>query len=261
MEGGGFIRGHAVRDDRALARIAEGLGALADPARFARKYDVPDAPVLLYAMGDGNHSLAAAKGHWDNVRRALSPEARASHPARHALVELVNVHDEGLVFEPIHRVVFDVDPEALLSRAPAYFGKQGGGATVEELPTPEAQRERLEALWKAKDGRHAVGYVSSGRRGVLVIDRPTSNLEVGSLQVFLDDDLAGSKSTIDYIHGHDVVESLSAEPRRIGFLLPPMDKSELFKTVIVDGALPRKTFSMGEADEKRYYLEARRIVP
>lgn len=262
MERGGSLRGHAVTDEASLSRVRDGLAALADPGAFQKKYGVAEDAVLLYAMGDGNHSLAAAKVHWENVKQTLSAAERETHPARHALVELVNVHDDGIVFEPIHRVVFGVEPSALLSRAPGYFEQSGARATIEELPDPKTQQSRLAELWAASDGRHAAGFVAGDRRGVLVIEGFSSNLDVGSLQAFLDADLAGNEqASIDYIHGDDVVESLSKEPRRIGFFLPKMNKSDLFKTVIVDGALPRKTFSMGEAAEKRFYFEARRIVP
>jgi hypothetical protein len=119
----------------------------------------------------------------------------------------------------------------------------------------------LHDAWQARDGSQTVGFVAKGRRGNVVVRRPPSNLAVGSLQAFLDDWANGHAGvTMDYIHGSEVVERLSAEPDRVGFLLPPMPKSELFRTVLVDGALPRKTFSMGEADEKRFYLEARRII-
>lgn len=260
MEGGGRLVGHAVPEE-ALAEVTEGLRALADPSRFGAKYGISDTSVLLYAMGDGNHSLAAAKAHWENVKATLSESERATHPARHALVELVNVHDEGLAFEPIHRVVFGVAPDSLLERAPAYYAGKGSQCSIETVSDVAEQKKRLEAAWSSRGGAHAVGFVTKTRRGVLTVESPKHNLEVGSLQTFLDDDLQGNAdATIDYIHGDDVVESLSSEPERIGFYLPSMDKSDLFKTVIVDGALPRKTFSMGEADEKRFYFEARRIV-
>jgi uncharacterized protein (DUF1015 family) len=260
MEGGGAIRGWAVDDDASLRQVESGLARLVDPSRFASRYAV-SGDVLLYAMGDGNHSLAAAKVHWEALKQSLSETDREAHPARHALVELVNVHDAGLVFEPIHRVVFGVDPQALLRAMLAELEAQGSRAEIEHVDTLKAQTERLRKLWK-QSGRHAYGFVTRGTRGIVTVERPKANLAVGTLQPFLDEYLESrGGASIDYIHGADVVESLSAQPDRIGFLLPAMDKSELFKTVLVDGALPRKTFSMGEADEKRYYLEARRIVP
>ncbi len=261
MEGGGSVRGWAVDDAEAADRVTAALAALADTTAFRARYGVTTDHVLLYAVGDGNHSLAAGKVHWENVKKALSEAERAKHPARWALVELVNVHDPGLVFEPIHRVVFGVDGAALLARAPAWFEARGSRITLEAADSPAGQTARLEALWR-DPARQAIGYVSAAGRGVLVVEKPPSNIAVGSLQAFLDDDLSGrSGVSTDYIHGADVVEELSRDPNRIGFLLPAMDKGDLFKTVLLDGVLPRKTFSMGEADEKRFYLEARKIVP
>ncbi len=260
MENGGRLRAHEVSDNGALEAIRSALESLAQQSKFREKYGVQGDDVLLYAMGDGNHSLAAAKAHWDQVKKTLSPTEREEHPARHAIVELVNVHDEGLVFEPIHRVVFGVDPRALLDGAPAYFEKRGSRCSTESVSDAASQKRKLETLWTSGE-RHAIGYVTSSDRGILFVDDPRHNLAVGSLQNFLDDELGGRKGvSTDYIHGDDVVESLSADPERIGFYLPSMDKSDLFKTVILDGALPRKTFSMGEADEKRFYFEARKIV-
>lgn len=259
MEGGGAIRGFAVDDPDSIRSVEAGLAALADPARCASRYGT-SGDVLLYAMGDGNHSLAAAKVHWGNLKRTLGETEQKHHPARHALVELVNVHDEGLVFEPIHRVVFGIAPDSLLDAMRSDFEAQGSRFGLEMLDDSGAQRARLRALWSQSEV-HAIGFVTQSKRGVITVASPKANLAVGMLQPFLDRYVETSRgASMDYIHGGDVVESLAAHPERIGLLLPPMDKSDLFKTVLVDGALPRKTFSMGEAEEKRYYLEARRIV-
>lgn len=238
MQKGGHIKGFKVSDKKALSRVFASLEKLADKASFAGKYGVgADKGVLLFAVGDGNHSLATAKTHWENVKKYLNPNDITGHPARYAMVEVVNVHDEGLKFEPIHRVVFNVKPEELLAAFREYAGKPSAGK------------------------RHVIRYVSKAGNGEISVSNPRFNLEVGTLQDFLDKYAAEHKGAeIDYIHGDDVVRKLSSKDGNIGFYLSAMDKSELFRTVILDGTLPRKTFSMGEAEEKRYYMECRKIV-
>ena len=222
----GHITGYQVSDDAALDGVASALQALC----------VGENP-FLYAVGDGNHSLASAKAHWENVKQTLSDDELLTHPARFALAELVNVHDDGLEFEPIHRICTDVDPVALLEEMEAYFQEKRSG-----------------------DIAQTVTYLYNGVRNTFNMGAGTHALTVGSLQEFLDQKLTTSAMKIDYIHGEDVVEALSSAPNAIGFLLPVMDKSELFPGVASAGVLPRKTFSMGEAFEKRFYLECRKIT-
>ena len=260
MEGGGAIRAWRVTRPEHEAAIVRALAALAAPAAYRARYGAEGEDVLLYAVGDGNHSLAAAKVHWEALRSELSAAELEGHPARFALVELVNVHDDGLIFEPIHRVAFGVDPASVLEAMPAHFADLGGSCSVEDVADPASWQRELERAWSERGSEQVVGFVTAGRRGILRIQGSGSNLPVGSLQVFLDAHLpAVSGSSLDYIHGRDVLESLSSGADRLGFFLPAMHKSELFETVIKDGVLPRKTFSMGEAEEKRFYLEARRI--
>ncbi|RGX54345.1 DUF1015 domain-containing protein [Anaerotruncus sp. AF02-27] len=229
MEQGGHISGYAV-DAQSRAGIDAALGALAG-AQAAQS-----ASPLLFAVGDGNHSLATAKACFEKLRAELPKEQWENHPARYALVELVNVHDPAMEFEPIHRIVCGVDPDALLAEIRRYY-----------------------RVSDAADSGQSLTYVTRERTGRLFIENPSSALAVGTLQNFLDDYLAKHGGTVDYIHGDDVLKSLAQSPDAIGFLLPAMQKSELFPTVVADGALPRKTFSMGHAYEKRYYLECRRI--
>ena len=233
MEQGGRVSGYLLSKEQA-DKVQKQLAGLADPARFAHFYHAAGKPVLTYAMGDGNHSLATAKACWEELKPTLSEAERQTHPARYALVELVNLHDDSLEFEPLHRVLFGVDPKQLLADLlAAYPGAHYG----------------------AGEG-HQITYVLPGERGILTVPHPTAQLEVGTLQTFLDQYLEAHGGKIDYIHGEDVVEQLVQQPDSIGFLLPGMGKDQLFPTVIFDGALPRKTFSMGEAHDKRVYLEA-----
>jgi hypothetical protein len=257
MQNSGHLKGWKVTDAALLEQIGKALTALAGGDRFRARYGVEDEATMLYAMGDGNHSFATAKAIWEQLKAdAADPAEVMDHPARYALVELVNVHDPGLEFEAIHRVLFDVDPADLLERAAAYYREAGTPCTVRRCASlVEAQQVAAAAAG------HAVPFVSASGFGVLSVDRPGLTLEVATLQNFLDDDLGRRpRARIDYIHGADAVTRLGAQPGNVGFYLPAISKHDLFKTIVRDGALPRKTFSMGEADEKRFYLEARRIT-
>ena len=258
MQGSGALRGWRVDQPALLAEVANALAALADKARFQQRYDVEDDEVMLYAMGDGNHSFATAKAIWEQLKsEAADPAEVMDHPARYALVELVNVHDPGLEFEAIHRVVFDVSVDDLLAKADEYYRKAGTPCSVEKYPGLEEATAAAEAAGVA----HAIVFVSADGFGLLRIDHPTLTLEVATLQSFLDNYLKKQpKSRIDYIHGDEAVTRLGSQNGNIGFYLPSISKHDLFRTIVRDGALPRKTFSMGEADEKRFYLEARRIT-
>ena len=236
MEKGGQIAGYLL-DKEQTEDVLTKMAALADPDRFAKYYNAEGYPVLTFAMGDGNHSLATAKACWEELKPTLSEAERETHPARYALIELTNLHDDSLEFEAIHRVLFDVDGEKLLNDYIAAY--------------PGAHLGEGEG--------HQVTYILNGKKGVVTVPNPSAQLEVGTLQAFLDTYLKENGGKIDYIHGEDVTEQLASQPNSIGFILPCMDKDQLFPTVIFDGALPRKTFSMGEAHDKRFYLESRKI--
>lgn len=190
---------------------------------------------MLYAVGDGNHSLATAKACWENIKK--SGVDLENHPARYALVEIENIHDTALDFEPIHRIILNCDSDDLLNELNKYCGISEDGS----------------------ENQQQISCVICGKSKKLYISNPTSNLAVGTLQNFLDKYMEGKNCEIDYIHGDDVVAELSMKDNSIGFLLPSMEKSDLFKTIVTDGILPRKTFSMGEACDKRFYVEARKI--
>jgi hypothetical protein len=200
-------------------------------------------------MGDGNHSLATAKATWEKMKPHVSPD----HPARYALVEIENVHDKGLDFEPIHRVLFGIKQDVLAAL------KQRFGIGMHYSPCP-GYDDMIRFVESGASPFQSFGFVRGDERGVIEIANPTSNLAVGTLQAFLDDFLrSGGAQSIDYVHGNDTLDKLSCEEGCVGFYLPKMAKGDLFKTVILDGALPRKTFSMGAAHEKRYYMECRKI--
>jgi len=255
MMEGGFIEGYQVNDPVLLQNIYEALMNLKSQDSFSGKYNV-DASVspLLFAVGDGNHSLATAKACWDNIKKSLSDEEKNRHPARYALVELVNIHDPALQFEPIHRILFNVDADEVLNAFVKFYSDKG-------IPCGYEYTEDIGKIHGTDSKKHAIAFISGGRTGYVWVGNPIFSIDVGTLQHFLDSYLgANPDAAVDYVHGTEIVEKLCRNERNLGFLLSPMNKSDLFRTVILDGALPRKTFSMGEAEEKRYYLECRKII-
>jgi len=313
MQGGGHIKGWKVDDEESFSMVAQALSKLICSSSGSEDGDGSSASVmgaedstfisaksvdngcsssgdgsktasihscsdLLFAVGDGNHSLASAKAHWENVKAALLksrsaqavdpsasqqghlPEQAESyipeHPARYALVEIVNVHDEGIVFEPIHRVLFNIDASTIADLLKKYCTKQH----LADFRLFDSKEDMEEAKKKLGNNGHVIPFILEGRYGIMIIENPVSNIEVGSLQSILDELISNNPDIeIDYIHGDNVVTALGSKPGAMGFYLPVMNKHDLFPTVKLDGVLPRKTFSMGEAEEKRYYLECRRI--
>lgn len=243
MEGGGHVSGWLLGEAE-LSLTAAALQALASPEAFqARCQAGRDEPPLLFAVGDGNHSLATAKECYERQKRLTPPDQWDTLPARYALCEVVNLHDPSLDFKPIHRVVFHTDPGQLIAALIQAFPQVVRG----RVPGPQ------------EGPFHPLRYVWEGGEETLYVLHPKAQLPVGTLQGFLDEYLASHPGRIDYIHGEGVARRLAARPNHVTFLLPPMDKSSLFPTVIREGLLPRKTFSMGAAQHKRFYLEARRI--
>ena len=242
MQGGGHIEGYFTAADSDVSRqITDALSRLL----------VRSADGFLFAVGDGNHSLATAKAHWDAISSTLAEDMRVSHPARFALVEVVNIHDEGLDFEPIHRLAFGLSSEDFYAAAGTFFAGQGFHFLNKEEWA--SQKEQF------PDCAQTIPVISDGRCDYLVLTQPKHSLAVGSLQNVLDHLLSVRPDVrLDYIHGDEAVRALST-PGNLGFLLPAISKNSFFETVSTEGVFPRKTFSMGEAIEKRYYLEAKSI--
>ncbi len=222
MEDGGAIAGWCVTGEDAR-RVSEALGAL---------FEKSDVQMII---GDGNHSLAAAKGYWDEIKGALSDAERRVHPARFALVEVNNVYDPAITFEAIHRVVFETQPDALLA-------------------------ELTEALSGGEGEAYEIRWVTASGGGGIAVRAGSIGALIARLQTFLDAYVAKNGCIIDYIHGEDSVAELTKKAGSIGFMLPAMDKSDFFKTVIAGGVFPKKSFSIGHARDKRYYLECRAII-
>lgn len=235
MAGGGHVKGYFVNEND-FDSINSALDSLATADAMSKKYGV-DAPALLFAMGDGNHSLASAKALYEEIKAEMGSEAALEHPARYALCEIVNLHDRALDFEPIYRVVFGVDPDSFILELESYVASLSGSADV----------QAVEVVWGDNEKE-------------ITVQKPVSQLAVGTVQNFLDAYVKEHPEvTVDYIHGIETTRSLAKEKNTVGILYDGMTKDMLFKTVLCDGALPRKTFSMGHAADKRFYLECRKI--
>ncbi len=247
MLGGGRVSGYPVNSDEEFSFLAEEFERLADPARMKERYGAEQP--MLFAMGDGNHSFATAKQVWDELKKREPAVATDhAHPSRYALAELVNLHDPALEFEPIHRVVFSADASALLEAAAT------SGVFTLERDVSASAAETLPPI-------DQITVYAEGRYHRLHLTEPEGTLAAAVLQRFIDRYLRQAKrGELDYIHGVSEVIRLADERDAVGFLLPEFDKNALFSTVARSGPLPRKCFSLGEAHEKRYYLEGRRIL-
>ena len=241
MKNGGHLEAWTVDSKKDLEQVT---------AAFEVLYgELDPANPLLFAMGDGNHSFATAKSCWEDIKKGLTEEERKTHPARFCLVELENIFDPGLVFEPIHRVLFNVPEDVFLEE----LKKTAAGISTETVGCRNCIAKRI-----ADQSEQKFGYCTSDKHVVVTLKDPVANIAAGTLQKVIDALIARGYS-VDYIHGADVTDKLGSEKGNIGLFLPAIDKGTFFDTIIKDGALPRKTFSMGEANEKRYYMEARAI--
>lgn len=244
MEGGGHIQAFRVSGERWLGQVASAFEEL--------QASLHPANPLLFAMGDGNHSLATAKSCWEDIKAGLGEKERQAHPARYALVELENIFDPGLVFEPIHRVLFNINRQQFLDE----LAKHCVSYQIESVDTVT---EVVSAIGQ-RGGLQRFGYVDADGLKVFSLTEPEATIPAGTLQSVIDALLDTDNGVqVDYIHGADVTKNIGSKKGNIGLFLPAIDKSTFFETIIADGALPRKTFSMGEAHEKRFYMEARKI--
>ena len=241
MLGGGHVKGWRLTDSQ-MSRVANTLSALKSPEAMADKYGMADAPPLLFAVGDGNHSLATAKACYENLKKVTPPERWASLPARYALVEVVNLHDDALTFEPIHRVLFNVDCATVLLSLITWSDSNMVGCCF--------------------GGSKKQPFTLAGPHmaNVLSFEDPTEPLTVGTIDDFISDYIERHpEAKVDYVHDEPAVRALCKQGA-VAFLMPPFAKSDLFRGVVMGGVLPRKTFSMGHAEEKRYYIECRKIT-
>lgn len=231
MLGGGHIAGYLAPEN---ARVDCAIDALSDEKILHAKYDLQGRAPAIFAMGDGNHSLATAKKCWEMLKPTLSAVERENHPARYALVELINIHDPAISFEPIHKVIFDTDNRDFIAAAKLYFrGAEGEG--------------------------HTIRILSSNREETISLAGFTIGELIGECERFCQRYMKISGGRIDYIHGDDEAARLASGPDCAGILLPRMEKAELFPSVIRSGPFPKKSFSIGLGPDKRYYLECRKI--
>lgn len=271
MCNGGSITGWKIAGKEGIEKITAALNKIADANTAA------DGSTFLFAVGDGNHSLATAKAVWDEYKAELiaggADEAEiAECPVRFALIEIVNIYDKGLTFEPIHRVIFNIDACELIQ---ALAKKLDG--TVKEIAT----QDELEVAVKNSWANFGFDYIdANGTQKFVLLETKIKELAVSRLQPEIDEFLKNAASAsatgtskapagtvaapasvpeIDYIHGTQEVLSLGKKPGTVGILLPPIAKDSFFETINSRGPLPRKSFSMGEADEKRFYLECRKL--
>ncbi len=245
MKNGGHLQAWIVNSESDLDAVANAFESLAS------KLDKNNP--LLFAMGDGNHSFATAKSCWDDIKEALSEEERENHPARFGLVELENIFDPGLVFEPIHRVLFNVPEDVFLQE----LNKNAAKVDIQDVGCKNCIAKSI-----ADQAVQSFGYCAKSgdevKHYVVHLTDPSATIAAGTLQKVIDA-LTAKGYSVDYIHGSDVTDKLGSEEGNIGIFLPAIKKNTFFDTIIKDGALPRKTFSLGEANEKRFYMEARKI--
>lgn len=230
MQNGGHITGWLVSD---VESVDSAFSNLCNEDELLKKYKTVENPIIL-AVGDGNHSIAAAKKLWNTVKSDLPEEEWEKCPARYALTEVVNIHDEAISFEPIHRVLFNTDNLAFIDAAKEHFADYAGG------------------------GRE-VCFVSGDRKEVLNIGKLTIGQLIDKCDELCKDYIAEHGGYIDYIHGDNECISMSSADNCAGILLPTMEKSELFTSVLTSGPFPKKSFSIGHGPDKRYYLECRSI--
>ena len=239
MENGGKITGHFVGEPDEIDEFYERLAMIAEENE------------ILFAVGDGNHSLATAKAVWDEFKQKLEPKERRKHPKRFALVEVVNLYDEGLVFEPIHRVVTGIDTNQLISDMIRIFNRRDMDAKI------FFKRSSATKFNTELEGQ-SIDFIAKGRKGYVLLKNPEHEMEAVNFQTVLDEFLQiHPEASVEYIHGEDELTRLCSHDKATGFILPSLNKDSFIDVLAKHGVLPKKCFSLGEANEKRYYLETR----
>lgn len=236
MDGGGHISGRRVCGISA-DKVEAALAALSEPEYLEKRYKLRGKAPVIIAMGDGNHSLATAKLCWEQLKPSLTPQQRQSSPARFALAELVNIHDRSVIFEPIHRVIFDTDNADFLAAAQEYFAAHSGDG----------------------EGLHNIEVLAGGKHEMVTVKGLTIGSVIAAAQNFCGEYIERHGGRLDYIHDDDTAIQMSYRQGSCGILLPAMNKDELFPSIIESGVFPAKSFSIGPARDKRYYLECRKI--
>ena len=259
MMNGGQLKYHLIDNKKDIACIAQKLAKRIEPDYIHQKYGVKNE-TLLYAMGDGNHSFAAAQKAWKKIKSTLNDTQRAArHPARHAMVELINLHDDAIDIEPIHRLITRVDPHTACNTLVALLNTSGTHAHLEKVSSPDVQHQRTKALSSAST--HCLPYRAAGNLGILVIENPSQRTIPETMEAALDlFTRENTEAEVGFIHGEDVIDDLGNKSDALGFYMPPISKDSVFESIVRYGAYPRKSISIGHADEKRYYMECRSLV-
>ncbi len=258
MMHGGRLKYQLIDSREDIARIAQKLARRIAPDYIREKYGVKNE-TLLYAMGDGNHSFAAAQKAWQKIKSTLGDAIDAArHPARYAIVELINLHGDAIDIEPIHRVITRVDPTAACNAMVALHNERGARARLEMVASTEAQNRHMAEL--ASESTHCLPYRAAGNLGILVIENPSQRTIPETMEAALDlFTRENAEAEVGFIHGADVIDELGNRSDALGFYLPPISKDSVFESIVRYGAYPRKSISIGHADEKRYYMECRSL--
>lgn len=238
MKDSGKISGYLVTPEQS-EQIDLALTRLHSLDEMQKKYGFTDKGIFVYAVGDGNNSLATAKLHYENLKRTLSAQKLKNHPARYTMAEIVNLNDDSFDFEPINRVLFGVDTANFLHQL---------GCAHRISYTPMEGQQYFDCV------------IGKETRRIWIAD-PSSHVVTGTMHNFIDRYIQDFSGKVDYVHGENIVRQLAAQTDNVGILFPPIPKKSLFETILTDGALPRKTFSIGQARDKRFYLECRKIRP
>ena len=244
MLGGGHVAGWAVEDPDLIRQIEDAMEVLSSQETFLAKYPgAPNDRPMALAVGDGNHSLATAKAYWEELKKTLTPQQQKDHPARWCLAEVCNVRSDAVEIEPIHRVLFNTSYDTVLLNLVTWSDENLAG-----IRFGDSFEQKLQ-LMGPRDRCH------------LSFENPSAPLGVGTVDEFVEYFLENHpEARVDYVHDEAAVRSFCEKEGAVGMLLPAMRKGDLFRGVVLGGVLPRKTFSLGHAEEKRYYIECRRIA-
>ncbi len=251
MGQGGHLRSWFVPEGAETTALFDRLATLTDRDTFLKKYGLSsDISTFSYAVGDGHCAMATAKANWERIKPTLSEDEQETHPARFVLAELVNLYEDSVKLETIHPVLFHIHPREVFQAADAFFRIYGGMAYCGDPKTaPSTNVQSFPCFFHGE------------KTTFCVVDSPWS-LPCGTIQNFLDDFLdKNPKSYVDYLRGAEAVQTAADDVRNVGFLLPTPEKKDLFRNIILQGPLPCQTFSVGQSPAKRYYMEARRIMP
>jgi hypothetical protein len=252
----GFLKAYEL-DENLINNIILKFKEIINQDYFDKKYSISNKKPILFCVGDGNHSLATAKSYWEDIKKTLNENDIKNHPARYALIELVNLYDESLEFEAIYKLLFDVNYDIFEKDLFNYFDSKNISFEIKTLNNFDEMSNYVED--NNSSDKHIIGMVKENSYNILIFNNPMFNLSFATIQSFLDEFIEKNNVKIDYIHGTDSLKNLSIG-NNLGFYLKSIQKNDLFKTIIKDGVLPRKTFSMGHAYDKRFYMECRKII-